>query len=223
MFSRSHAQGRTSQLHLVAHSYGVTGCCLPQVTALPLESPDAELLRRIVLRDESALAALYDRHGRVAFGVALRIVRAPSDAEEVLQEAFVRVWSRAATYEARLGSPAAWLTRIARNCAIDRLRAKKARHMVDTPQGHADRDGALLEPATHTTPEVLLQETTTAVTVRGALATLPDPQRMLIEAAFFEGYTHQELSDRFGVPLGTVKARIRAGLLALRGQLGQAV
>lgn len=202
------------------------------MTASP-ELSDPDLLRSIVRRDESALALLYDRHSRLVYSVALRMLRSAADAEEVLQETFVRVWSRSDTYETTLGSPAGWLTRIARNRAIDRIRAKKVRRDVDAtlmpdsadrlePGGRAGI-GAEGEPATTVTPEVMLQEAATAGMVRGALGSLPDTQRALIEAAFFEGYTHSELAQRFGVPLGTVKARIRTGLLALRSQLAQAV
>lgn len=185
---------------------------------------DADLLQRIVRRDDRALAALYDRHSRLVYSVAMRMLRAPSDAEEVLQETFVRVWSRSDTYDPRLGSPAAWLTRIARNRAIDRLRAKRVRQDVDAP-APVDEDGSgdrSPEPVTLVTPEALLQEHDTAGLVRGALNRLPAAQRTLIEAAFFDGYSHSELSQRFGVPLGTVKARIRTGLLALRSQLAHA-
>ena len=188
-------------------------------TAEPL---DQDLMHQIVLRDEHALAAFYDRHSRLVFSVALRVLRTSSEAEEVLQEAFVRVWSRAETYEPRLGAPAAWLTRIARNCAIDRLRAKKVRQFVDAPAPEPDSTHAA-EPATTVTPEVVLADTIKSFVIRGALNALPAPQRTLIEAAFFDGYTHQELSERFDMPLGTVKARIRTGLLALRTQLAHAI
>lgn len=206
--------------------------CRATVTVSP-ELSDPDLLRHIVRRDESALGLLYDRHSRLVYSVALRILRSASDAEEVLQETFVRVWARAETYDARLGSPAAWLTRIARNCAIDRIRAKAVRKDVDATLAPEPADavatgsggvrGMLPEPATFVTPEAMLQEATTAGMVRGALGALPAAQRALIEAAFFEGYTHSELSERFGVPLGTVKARIRTGLLTLRSQLVHAV
>ena len=154
------------------------------------------------------MAELYDRHHRVAYAIIRRVLQSPSDAEEVLQETFVRVWSRAETYDARLGSPAAWVVRIARNRAIDRLRARQTRSDVNAPAPVAD--SAASE-----------RELPTAMAVRGAVAALPAAQRTLIEAAFFEGYTHQELSARFGVPLGTVKTRIRSGLLSLRVRLEQ--
>ena len=182
---------------------------------------DLGLLQRIATRDETALAEFYDRHSRLAYSVILRILGNTSEAEDVLQETFVRVWSRGDTYDALLGSPAAWLTRIARNRAIDRLRARRARGNTDgAPPVHAG-DGRSWEPATRDTPETLLADRTIAGAVRTALATLTPEQRVLIEAAFFEGYTHSELATRFGVPLGTVKTRIRTGLAALRGRLEQ--
>ncbi len=184
------------------------------------DSPsDLDVLRRIVLRDEAAIAVLYDRHNQEVYGIALRVLRVASEAEDVLQETFMRVWERADTYDPRLGSPAAWLARIARNRAIDRFRARKSRQPVD---GQVP-EGTVVDSRVVTTPETLLAQESTAGVVRGALAHLPPPQRTLIEAAFFEGCTHQELSQRFGVPLGTVKARIRTGLLALRGRLVQVV
>lgn len=200
------------------------GLCVPSrlwddatAVSVPNEPTDQDLVFRIVLRDERALAALYDRHSRLVYSIALRILRLPADAEDVLQDTFVRVWSRASTYEASLGSPITWLARIARNSAIDRLRAKKVRHLVDAARTDTDAEPA--EPTTDVTPEAVFADASTSVVVRGALSTLPAPQRTLIEAAFFDGYTHQELSARYGMPLGTVKARIRTGLLALRTQL----
>ena len=171
---------------------------------MPDQTDDLILLQRIAARDDAAMAELYDRHHRIAYAIVRRIVQSPSDAEEVLQETFVRVWSRSDTFDARLGSPAAWLVRIARNRAIDRLRARQARAAISAPLPPPERD----------VPERDLA-------VRGAVATLPVAQRSLIEAAFFEGYTHQELSARFGVPLGTVKTRIRSGLVSLRVRLEQ--
>jgi RNA polymerase sigma-70 factor (ECF subfamily) len=186
---------------------------------------DIGLLKRIAVRDETALAALYDRHSRLAFSVICRILRNASDAEDVLQETFVRVWSRAESYDPRLGSPAAWLMRIARNRAIDRLRAMTVREDISVDSGATVDDDAprRREPATSETPEAVMEEHVTAHAVRAAMADLSASQRELIEAAFFDGYTHGELSTRFGLPLGTVKTRIRAGLTALRGRLEHAV
>jgi len=190
---------------------------------VPTHGPadDLTLLQRIAAREDAALAELYDRYHRLAFAIIRRIVQSPSDAEEVLQETFVRVWSRAETYDARLGSPAAWVVRIARNRAIDRVRAREARADVNAPVPAPDDAAPARELPSHDTPESVLQSTYAARAVRGAVAALPAAQRTLIEAAFFEGYTHQELAARFGVPLGTVKTRIRNGLVSLRGRLEQ--
>ena len=184
---------------------------------------DLDLLQRIVARDEAALAEFYDRHSRLAYSVIMRIIGSPSDAEDVLQEAFVRVWSNADSYDAMLGSPATWVTRIARNRAIDRLRARRVRGKIAAIQAGDEDASPSWEPVTRDTPETVLELRTTEGAVRSALEVLTPAQRALIEAAFFEGYTHSELAVRFGVPLGTVKTRIRAGLAAMRGRLEQVI
>jgi RNA polymerase sigma-70 factor (ECF subfamily) len=182
---------------------------------------DLGLLLRIASRDDTALGELYDRHSRLAFSVIMRILRSQTEAEEVLQETFMRVWSRADTYDTLRGSPGGWLTRIARNLAIDRLRARRARAKVTVEPAVLPGDGPShsIEPITRDTPETTLEIHSTASAVRMALAALTREQRELIEAAFFEGYTHSELAIRFGMPLGTVKTHIRTGLAAMRDRL----
>ena len=180
---------------------------------------DLRLLQRIAARDAAALAELYDRHGRLLFGLILRVVRDRGEAEDILQEAFVRVWTRAETYDAQVGGPLAWIVRVARNCAIDRLRARRVRATVNAP----GIDFAALEATAPDTgiqtPEATVLMAERRRTLTDALAGLPAEQRRLIEAAFFEGYTHSELARRFGLPLGTVKTRIRAGMIAMRQRL----
>jgi RNA polymerase sigma-70 factor (ECF subfamily) len=170
-----------------------------------------------VARDEPAVAELYDRHSRMIYSLILRILRTPADAEDVLQEVFVRVWTRAETYDERLGSPAAWLARIARNRAIDRFRSKRSRPEIEPVSETPSFD--TMPSTSPDNPETLTVDMATAGAIRQAIAALPEGQRTLIEAAFFEGYTHQELASRFGVPLGTVKTRIRTGLIAMRERL----
>jgi RNA polymerase sigma-70 factor (ECF subfamily) len=186
---------------------------------------DLGLLLRIAARSEAALAEFYDRHSRLAYSVIVRILRSPSEAEDVLQETFVRVWSRADTYDPLRGSPAAWLTRIARNLSVDRLRARRARANVSVePAVRAGDDTrSAMEPVARDTPETALEGHATAGAVRTALAILTPEQRALIEGAFFEGYTHSELATRFRMPLGTVKTRIRSGLAAMRDRLEQVI
>jgi RNA polymerase sigma-70 factor (ECF subfamily) len=148
----------------------------------------------------------------------MRILRNRSDAEDVLQEVLVRVWNRADTYDERLGCPAAWLTRMARNRAIDRLRAQRTRGEREEPAAPA-QSRAERAAGPELTPEHLAQDTERTVKIRTALESLPDEQRILIVAAFFEGYTHSELAERFHLPLGTVKTRIRNGMLSMRRHL----
>jgi RNA polymerase sigma-70 factor, ECF subfamily len=184
---------------------------------------DGRLLQRIATRDTAALAELYDRHSRLLFGLILRIVRDRGGAEDLLQEAFVRVWTRAETYDAQVGGPLPWIVRVARNCAIDHLRARRTRATVDAPA----IDVAAIEAAAPAmdiqTPEATVLMSEQRQTLTDALVGLPTDQRQLIEAAFFEGYTHSELAHRFALPLGTVKTRIRAGMIAMRKRLEHAV
>ena len=180
-----------------------------------MQSPDESradiaLLTRIVARDADAIGELYDRHHRLLFGLILRIVRDRSEAEEILQEVFVQVWTRAETYNVALGTPAAWLVRIARNRAIDRFRANsvRARTLEATPA-----------PPPVESPEARAAMTEQQRAVGRALDTLPSEQRELIECAYFMGLTQSELAERFGLPLGTVKTRVRTGMISLRREL----
>jgi RNA polymerase sigma-70 factor (ECF subfamily) len=184
---------------------------------------DLSLLQRIATRDAAALAELYDRHSRLLFGLILRIVRDRGEAEDILQEAFVRIWTRAGIYDARVGGPLPWIVRLARNCAIDRLRARQVRAAVDAPAIEVAGVQVAAPPAAIQTPEAAVMGAERRQTVTDALGGLPAVQRQLIEAAFFEGYTHSELAQRFGLPLGTVKTRIRAGMIAMRQRLEHAV
>ncbi len=171
---------------------------------------DAALLERIAARDARAVGELYDRHSRLLFGLIVRILRDRSDAEDVLQEVFVGVWNRVATYNPVLGSPVGWLVGIARNRAIDRLRANTARRRtVESVWADVER----------ARPEAPMDDEQRAIAQ--ALDAIPGEQRQLIEEAYFLGFTHSELAERHQLPLGTVKTRIRTGLLALRERLSQ--
>ena len=172
---------------------------------------DIALLERIAARDENAVSALYDRHSRLLFSLILRILRDRSEAEEVLQEVFFSVWTKVESYNPSLGSPAGWLVRIARNRGIDRLRT----NVVRTRTLEAVEDTRISD-----NPEASAVRSEQQRMVRCALDTLPDDQRELIEHAYFRGLTHSELAERFKLPLGTVKPRVRSGMLALRQQLG---
>ena len=171
---------------------------------------DVALVDRVIGRDPNALGELYDTYNRLLFGVVLRILKNRDEAEEVLQEAFIQVWTRASTYHRALGSPAAWLVGVARNRAIDRLRAKTVR----------SRSAATASAPTVTeTPESHVSQGEQQLEIQRALDALPSDQRDLIEQAYFLGFTHSELAARYSLPLGTVKTRIRSAMQTLREQL----
>jgi RNA polymerase sigma-70 factor, ECF subfamily len=175
---------------------------------------DLALLDRVIARDQQALGELYDAHSRLLFGLILRILKNRAEAEEVLQEVFVQAWTRAETYHASLGSPAGGLVGIARNRAIDRLRANATRaRVLESPD----------EPLAIDTPERQAELSEQQRAVRRALDALPVEQRELIEQAYFLGFTQSELATRCSLPLGTVKTRIRNGMQTLREHLEAAV
>jgi RNA polymerase sigma-70 factor (ECF subfamily) len=186
---------------------------------MPLTSSapdDAALVERVVRRDASALGELYDRHHRLLFSLILRVLRDRGEAEDVLQEVFVRVWERAETYAPPLGGPSAWLVRIARNRAIDRLRSRQVRAHVSETIDSSPREARVAAPD----PESMAQASESRRAILAALDALPPEQRRLVDAAYFEGYTQAELAEKFGLPLGTVKTRIRTAMQALRALLG---
>jgi len=175
-------------------------------------SDDSELLARIKAGDESAFSEFYDRMAPLLFGLVFKILNDAREAEDVIQEGFLMVWKKAASYDSARSSPSTWVTMIFRHKAIDRLRARERRSR--------GMERAALEPtACHDEGEAVLQNEVGAA-VRAALERLPGEQRDAIVAAFFSGMTQLEISEKTGAPLGTVKARIRRGLLKLREHLG---
>jgi RNA polymerase sigma-70 factor (ECF subfamily) len=173
---------------------------------------DAEkLMERVRARDADAFETLYDAYHRLAYGVALRVLGNAAAAEDVTQAVFLKVWSSPELF--RGGNFPAWLVRIARNRSLDLLRSRTAHAEAELPE-------AL--PEDETIEDVAFARLD-ARKVREALAELPDEQRTPIELGFFGGITHDEIARRSGVPLGTVKTRIRSGLRKLRAALEGAV
>ena len=174
---------------------------------------DAALLARIAAGDPDALGALYDRHGRVVFGVLYRLLGSPEAAEEVTQDAFHAVWRRAATYRADRGAVRTWLLAIARNAAIDWRRTKGKR---------IEREAAIDEAA-ELVEEIRVDDRVIArlraERVRDAVASLPEEQRIVLSLAFWSGLSQTQIAERTGTPLGTVKSRVRLGLTKLRDRL----
>jgi RNA polymerase sigma-70 factor (ECF subfamily) len=184
-----------------------------RTTTAGQHADDAAWVARASQGDETALATLYDLHSRAVYSLAVRIVGDEADAEDVLLDVFDQAWRQAGRYDARRGTVAAWLLNLARSRAIDRLRARRAR----PDAGAATDDVALaLLPAHVADPADALAATRDAEKVRRALSELPVLQRLAIELAYFEGLTQSEIADRLEQPLGTVKTRIRNGLLKLR-------
>ncbi len=172
---------------------------------------EADLLARIAHGDERALAELYDAMSSLAYGLALRIVGDADTAEDVVQDAFMRVWHRADRYEPSRGAARPWLLRVVRNVAIDRLRTADARSRAET---RSQTDVALAPVSER--PEDTVGRAERARVLRAALAELPADQRRAIEIAYFEGLSHSEIATREKMPLGTVKTRIRDGVLKLK-------
>ena len=164
--------------------------------------------------DTDALAALYDRTSRMVYGAAVRILRRRDEAEEVVLDVYTQVWRNATGFDPGRGSIEAWLLMITRTRAIDRLRARTAR---------PDVDGAAVEALEHRRTPVGADQMASAWdahrTIGGVLPRLAPRERQLIEMAFLEGYTHRELAALLGLPIGTVKTRIRNSLRIMRGAL----
>jgi RNA polymerase sigma-70 factor (ECF subfamily) len=177
-------------------------------------SETSTLIARIAAGDREAFSRLYDLLAPTAFGLIRRVLRDPEAAADVLQEVFWQVWREAPRYDPRRGSPEAWVVMRAKTRAIDRLRSMRRRDRtfvapVDESVAQGG-DGPVPDPAVVAEDRGL---------VRTALAQLPEPQRRVIELAFFEGLTQSEIATRLGEPLGTVKTRARLGLERLRGVL----
>jgi RNA polymerase sigma-70 factor (ECF subfamily) len=177
---------------------------------------DLRIMHRLAGGDAEAVGDLYDRHGRAVYALAYRILRDDSEAEDVVQEVFVQAWRQAGAYDVRRGAVAAWLLVMGRTRAIDRLRRRTTRaRTVETSDTLPDP----VDPGAG--PESTTFSLDAATRVRAALDGLSEPQRTSIELAYFEGLSQTEIAERLREPLGTVKTRIRSGLLKLRAALWQ--
>jgi RNA polymerase sigma-70 factor (ECF subfamily) len=194
---------------------------LPQIRLRPLprivhrlqpklaQDDDVELLKAIAARDEAALAQLYDRYRLILFGLLMRILNNRAEAEDVLQEVFLQVWRKAEDFDENRGRAFTWLVTIGRSRGIDRLRKLAARERVAEA-------GAMevLEIISDAAADAFKSEQRSLVTQ--ALAQLPDEQKRTLVLAYFDGLTQSEIATRLGAPLGTVKTRMRSGLMKLR-------
>jgi len=171
----------------------------------------ARLMERVRAGDGTAFERLYDSYHRLVFGIALRMLGDATMAEDLTQNVFLKVWSSPDAF--RDGNFGAWIARVARNRSLDVLRSRSLRDESEIPADLAEP--GTLDDAVFTRLD--------SQRVRSALATLPDEQRSPIEMGFFGGITHDEIAKRTGIPLGTIKTRIRTGLRKLRVELDGAV
>jgi RNA polymerase sigma-70 factor (ECF subfamily) len=173
---------------------------------------DVQLLERIAAGDEAAFGALYDRFSPGLYSFVLRMMHDEKEAEDVLQEGFAHIWRRAANYDPARSSPFTWAVMILRNKAIDRLRVRQ--RLERTVEKATVEFSHFPESDEAAAGEVERRDESTRV--RSALTQIPAEQKQAVEMAFFGGLTHEEIAKQLGTPLGTIKARIRRGLLKLR-------
>lgn len=175
------------------------------VVARPAPEDDAELLTRVQHGDERAMAVLFDRYSKIVYSVALRVLRDTASAEDVMQEIFMQIWRNPNSFVAAKGSLGGWLAVVSRNRSIDTLRRKRPSEQVEEMN---------LASSTNLADEA--ERSILMERARAAVLLLPVEQRKTLEMAFFDGLTHSEIAEMTGDPLGTVKTRIRSGLLTLR-------
>jgi len=190
---------------------------LPLLLALDLGDADSGLAERLKRREPQAMADLYDRYGRLAYSLILRIVRDAEMAEDLVQETFIRVWSRAQAFDSERGALGPWLLAVARNRAIDYLRS------VDGRMARSSYELVEMEnPALFANLESQVMVSELAERVRGVMSKLNSSQRSVIELAYFEGLSQTEMAEKLGQPLGTIKTWVRTALKNLREELGVA-
>ena len=172
---------------------------------------DVELLKAVAAKDEAALGQLYDRYRLILFGVLARILNSREEAEDVLQEVFLQVWRRAADFDENRGRPFTWLVTLARSRGIDRLRSRAARERVVVAGANEASES---EQVSDAATDAIRSEQREVV--NNALSQLPEEQKRPLMLAYFDGLTQSEIATRLGAPLGTVKTRMRSGMMKLR-------
>ena len=175
---------------------------------------DADLIERLKGRDQQAMADLYDRYGRAAYSLVLRIVRDSATAEDLVQETFLRIWNRVQGFDGRRGALATWILAVARNRAIDYLRSTTGR--MARSQFEVD---AAEHPSLFVDMERQIVNSDAARRIREALARMNENYRTVIELAYFEGLSQTEMAEKMGQPLGTEKTWVRTALKNLREEL----
>src|SRR5258707_6665458 len=187
------------------------------IAAMDTSIERSSLLPAVAHGDMAAFEQLYDRHSSTLYALLLRILSNADDAQEVLQETFVKAWTNAKMFDSVRGSDVAWLISIARSRGIDRLRSRKIRGDREDDAGRELSTGlGFIEKRTGADDAIESEE---RMAVRGALAELPEPQRLALALAYFEGLSQSEISAKLGEPLGTIKTRMQLGMKKLRKRL----
>jgi RNA polymerase sigma factor (sigma-70 family) len=186
---------------------------LPEVRTDVAQLSDEALMDGIARSDDAALAELYDRYGRAAYGLALRVLRDPSLAEDAVQEAFLHVWRSAGRFRADRAKVGTWVLTFVHRRAVDLVRREERRRTEPAESAPVATGPGADEDADRRSKREIVQ---------GALRTLPPEQREAIELAYYGGYTQSELAERLGEPLGTIKSRMFTGLQRLRALLDEA-
>jgi RNA polymerase sigma-70 factor (ECF subfamily) len=182
-------------------------------------SIDAELIARMAKGDRGAFAQLYDRFSRPLYSTAVRVLNDAKEAEDVVQEVFLALWEKASAFEAERGTAFSWAVTLTRNRSIDRIRMRKRRSELLAASAPEDLGYLSSAETADSADDLSLKEKSRAV--RAAVAALPTEQQKALELAFFSGLTQQEIAAKLSEPLGTIKARIRRGLLKLRETLSR--
>ncbi len=182
--------------------------------SIPDQEKEIELLRKTGEGDRLCFKALYDRYSTVLFSTAYKVLNDPTEAQDVLQDVFIQIWDKASLYDPARGKPLTWAMTLTRNKAIDRLRSLQRRHRL---RDQVEKETQVFEQnnlSEDSSEQVYVLEK--GRVVRNAVMQLSEDQRIAIEMAFFSGKTQNEIAEELNEPLGTVKARIRRGMMRLR-------
>ncbi len=190
----------------------------PILFALADVQADREIARRLKNREQEALGTLYDRYGRLAFSLILRVVKNSAVAEDLVQETFLRVWNRAQAFDEEKGALGPWVLTVARNRAIDYLRSVNGRMSQNMYELSGNEQQSMFGDL-----EKDILNSDRARILREAFQKLNENQKTVLELAYFEGLSQTEMAEKMKQPLGTVKTWVRSGLQALRAELGEAL
>ncbi len=213
--NKPHAADNVSAHEIGSLEFAIFALDVQRLKKLELEKQlsqvsQEEMINLLLQRDRRAFEQLYDDYSAAIYGLVLKVLRDEAQAEDALQDAFVRIWQKIHTYDASKGRLFTWMLNVARNIAIDKLRANTSRKTELT--------SSLQEQAFATKgPSSVLE--IDHIGVRELVDALPTEQRFVIELLYYKGYTQQEVAEEFGIPLGTVKSRVRLAMNQLRGKM----